>query len=161
MRCSPTPTKVDEKELANAIKMATGAEPDPRCPRDEIVPRFRRHCPSRCPRIPIGFTLCRTLTDEERLGLRQRSFDRQSPRHTVGGSPDHYNRLHLGEMQQANRTEIDRLAATRGLGGRQESRFRVRPLRAGSPVGRGTSFATGAQVQKAWNLTVYRVPRDC
>ncbi|WP_374762436.1 alpha/beta hydrolase [Mycolicibacterium mageritense] len=102
--------KVDE-ELANAIKMATGAEPIPDAPHDNR-PEIQEALSKPLPEDPNEFhALWEQLTDEEKDWVYAND-------HSIGNHPgmpfvdrDHYNRLHLGEMQQANQTEIDRLTA--------------------------------------------------
>jgi hypothetical protein len=102
--------RVDE-ELARAINMATGAEPIPDTPHDnrpEIQDALSRPLPG----DPKQFhDLWDQLTPEEKDWLYQ--HDHSIGNH--GGMPfvdrNHYNRMHLNELQQANQAEVDRLRA--------------------------------------------------
>lgn len=100
-----------DEELARAINMATGAEPIPDTPHDNR-PEIQDALSRPMPEDPQQFNdLWDQLTQEEKHWLYEQD-------HAIGNHPgmpfadrNHYNRMHLDELQQANQAEIDRLRA--------------------------------------------------
>lgn len=100
-----------DKQLADAIKMATGESPIPDAPHDNR-PEIQEALSKPLPEDPQAFNdLWEQLTPEEKEWLYQQD-------HFIGnrdGMPfvdrHDFNVRHLGELEQANQSELDRLRA--------------------------------------------------
>ena len=100
-----------DQELASAISMATGETPMPETPHDNRT-EIQDALSKPLPEDPQKFNdLWEQLTPEEKDWLYGRD-------HAIGNHPgmpfvdrDHYNRLHLGELQQAAQADVDQKQA--------------------------------------------------
>lgn len=100
-----------DEELARAINMATGTEPIPDTPHTND-PELQDALSRPLPEDPQQFNdLWEKLDQEEKDWLYEQD-------HSIGNHPgmpfadrNHYNRMYLDELQQANQAEIDRLRA--------------------------------------------------
>ncbi len=103
-----------DRELANAIDMADGDRPVPAGPHDNR-PAVQRALVSPLPVDPMQFnTLWNQLSTEEKDWLYRQD-------HGIGNHPgmpwdcpdhlgkDHYNRLHMDELEGQSRSDVDRI----------------------------------------------------